>query len=332
MIPFIFGAIEIAAILLFGCVGEILYEKSGHLNLGIPGIMCIGVAGGCFGTYLMMSINPDMPGIFVWLVAIIMSLVFSCALGGIYSLLTITLRCNQNVTGLAISIFGNGFTSFFLNNAILIDENASTLLSKAGSNIFSASLPFASNMGWFGEIFLSHGFLVYLSLFIAIGASIILFRTKVGLNLRAVGEDPATADAVGIPVIKYKYIFNFAGAGIAGLGGISYVMNYMNGIVGANVAATVEGLGWLSVALVIFTLWRPHFSIIGAFVFGLLYIVPTYSSVLFPDIAFTFAAKQFLNIIPYVVTVIVLIVTSIIGKKNVQAPASLGAPYFREDR
>lgn len=331
-IPLLFGTIEVAVIFLFGCVGEIFYEKSGHLNLGIPGIVCVGGAGGVFGTFLMMNLNPDMPGFVVLLFAMLMSVVFSCALGGIYSFLTITFRCNQNVTGLALSIFGNGFTSFVLNQFILPRENASTLLSIAGQKIFCASLPFAKDLGFFGQVFLNHGFLVYFGLIVAILSSILLFRTKIGLNLRAVGEDPATADAVGIPVIKYKYIFNFLGAAIAGFAGTAYIMNYMNGIIGASVSADLEAFGWLSVALVIFTLWRPHLSILGSLIFGFLYIAPSYASVLFPGVTFTFYGKELLNLIPYVVTIVVLIITSIIGKKNVQAPAALGKPYFREDR
>lgn len=321
---FFASAIEFGVIFLFGCVGEILTEKSGHLNLGIPGIMCVGAAGGCFGAKLCLAAeNPS--GVLTVFVAILFAMLFACALGGIYGVLTVSLRCNQNVTGLACTIFGVGFTSFFLNNVVLKGD-ASAKLSRAGLRYFNAGIPGADKLGWFGTVFLDHGILVYLAVVIAILAALLLRYTKTGLKLRAVGEDPAAADAVGIKVNAYKYAFVLIGAAVAGLGGLSYIMGYMNGIVDATVDQTIQGIGWLSIALVIFTMWKPGLAIPGSILFGALYIVSSRIT------GISFEQIQLLNLIPYAVTIVVLIVTSIAGRRETQPPASLGLPYFREDR
>ena len=321
---FLANAIQFGVIFLFGCVGEILTEKSGHLNLGIPGIMCTGAAGGCFGVkiYMMSAANPN--GFVTVLLAILFAMVFAGLLGAVYAFLTVSLRCNQNVTGLAVTIFGVGFTAFFLNTVVLTD-GVSAVLSMAGRDFFNASIT-EDGLGWFGKIFLSHGVMVYLAIVIAVLAAVMLRYTRIGLSLRAVGENPATADAVGIRVTNYKYAFIVIGAAVAGLGGLCYVMDYMGGIVGSTVAETIQGIGWLSIALVIFTLWKPAFAILGSIVFGALYILAmSISGIRFEQI-------QLLNLIPFVVTILVLIVTSIVGNRETQPPASLGLSYFREDR
>lgn len=321
---FLANAIQFGVIFLFGCVGEILTEKSGHLNLGIPGIMCTGAAGGCFGVkiYMMSAANPN--GFVTVLLAILFAMVFAGLLGAVYAFLTVSLRCNQNVTGLAVTIFGVGFTAFFLNTVVLTD-GVSAVLSMAGRDFFNASIA-EDGLGWFGKIFLSHGVMVYLAIVIAVLAAVMLRYTRIGLSLRAVGENPATADAVGIRVTNYKYAFIVIGAAIAGLGGLCYVMDYMGGIVGSTVAETIQGIGWLSIALVIFTVWKPAFAILGSIVFGALYILAmSISGIRFEQI-------QLLNLIPFVVTILVLIVTSIVGNRETQPPASLGLSYFREDR
>ena len=325
MDKFLASAISFGVIFLFGCVGEILTEKSGHLNLGIPGIMCMGAAGGRFRFKLaaLGSANPN--GVLAVIIGILFAMIFAGALGAIYAFLTVSLRSNQNVTGLACTIFGVGFTSFFINNVVMT-EGVSAKLSLAGQNFFNAHIPGAENLGWFGTIFLSHGVLVYLAIVIAVAATVVLRYTKVGLNLRAVGENPATADAVGINVTGYKYSFIVIGAAVAGLGGLCYVMGYMSGIVGSTVDQTIQGIGWLSIALVIFTLWKPALAILGSIVFGMLYILSSHIT------GISFEQMPLLNMVPYIVTILVLIVTSIVGHRETQPPASLGLSYFREDR
>jgi simple sugar transport system permease protein len=325
MISFFIGAIALSTVFLFGCVGEIITEKAGHLNLGIPGIMCVGTAGGCYAVSLYMSSlsNPQNASwILLVLFSILSAALFAALLGGVYGLLTVTLRCNQNITGLAVTIFGNGFAQFFMDTCVLKSDVDRANFEVAGK-VISRGLPFADSLGTFGKIFFSHGILVYLAIIIAILAAWFLKKTRAGLHLRAVGENPATADAAGINVTAYKYGAILTGSGIAGLGGFFYIMDYIKG--SWENAATIEALGWLSVALVIFTLWKPNLSILGSFIFAALYVTAYYLNG-------NSTEKELLKLIPYVMTVVVLIFTSIRGSKNNQAPASLGLSYFREER
>lgn len=313
--------------LLFGSTGEILTEKSGHLNLGIPGIMYVGAISGVAGAFLYEQslasaelLNP----VLAVLIPLLCSLIGSTLMGLIYCFLTVTLRANQNVTGLALTTFGIGVGNFFGGSLIkLVDSDVPSIALSATSNAFKTELPFAHSLGWFGEIFFSYGFLVYVAIIVAIIASFILNKTRVGLHLRAVGENPATADAAGINVTRYKYISTCIGSAIAGLGGLYYVMDYANGVWSNN---GFGDRGWLSIALVIFSVWRPSLSILGSILFGFLYVIPTY----IPNI--TVSDKKLFEMLPYVVTIIVLIITSMRNKKENQPPAALGLPYFREER
>lgn len=320
MTLFFVSAISIATVLLYGCVGEIITEKAGHLNLGIPGIMCMGCAGGCLGVSLYMGGLPspaDASWILLVLVSLLFSMAFAAVLGLIYALLTVTLRCNQNITGLAITIFGNGATNFIMS---FVDR---THFDPAGK-LMSSSLPFAESLGGFGKVVFGHGILVYVSIAAAIICAFVLNKTRVGLHLRAVGENPATADAAGINVILYKYVAILSGSVIAGIGGFYYIMDYIKG--SWENAAAIEAFGWLSIALVIFVLWKPNVGILGAVLFGACYIV----AFVIPNITPT--QREIIKMLPYVVTIVVLILTSIRKRREHQPPASLGLPYFREDR
>lgn len=320
MTPFFVSALSIAAVLLYGCVGEIITEKAGHLNLGIPGIMCMGCAGGCFGVSLYMgglSSPADASWILLVLISLLFSATFAAALGGVYALLTVTFRCNQNITGLAITVFGTGATDFIMS---FVDR---THFDPAGK-LISSSLSFADSLGDFGRVVFGHGVFVYLSIVAAIVCAIVLNKTRVGLHLRAVGESPATADAAGINVILYKYVAILSGSVIAGFGGFYYIMDYIKG--SWENASTIEAFGWLAIALVIFVLWKPNVGILGAVLFGACYIV----AFVVPNITST--QREIIKMLPYAVTIVVLILTSIRKKREHQPPASLGLPYFREDR
>lgn len=313
-------AISMGTIFLFGCIGEILTEKAGNLNLGIPGIMCIGALGGSFGVSLYASGYTDpekMSGFLLVLISIFFAMLFAGAAGAIYAFLTVTMKANQNVTGLAMTTFGVGFMKFFAKR---INMEMFVPSSRYFKNLF----PFSSKLGIFGEIFLSHGILVYLSIVLAILAAVMLNKTRIGLYLRAVGENPATADAVGIDVSKYKYAFIILGSAISGLGGLYYVMDRTSGTTLAE--AAIDSFGWLAVALVIATMWKPVLAIFGSIIFGGLSIlameIPTLS----------FSQLKIFDMFPYIITVVVLILTSIFGSKESQPPASLGVNYYREDR
>ncbi len=321
-------AILLGVPLLYGSTGEILTEKSGHLNLGIPGIMYAGGIGGVIGGFLYenacgndaANMNPFL-SIFIPLFC---SLLLSSLMGLIYSFLTVTLRANQNVTGLALTTFGVGLGNFFGGSLTKLtnSEITSVTLSKT-SAYFTVRLPFADDLGWFGEIFLSHTFLTYASIIIALLAAFVLNRTRVGLNLRAVGENPATADAAGINVTRYKYVATIVGSAVAGLGGLQYVMDYASGIWSND---AFGDRGWLAIALVIFALWKPRMAIFGSFLFGALCNIHNYIDGLGVE------AQELFKMTPYLVTILVLIVTSMLKKREHQPPEGLGLPYFREDR
>lgn len=315
MLAFLVSAIRLGMTLLFGSTGETITEKSGHLNLGIPGVMCVGASCGCFAEYLYLTaagenVNP----VLAVLLPTLATIAGGALMGLIFSFLTVTLRANQNVTGLALTTLGVGISDYMIDKTGLIYVR--------GAVYFKASLPFADELGSFGEIFLSHGVLVYLAIAIAVITSFVLNRTRVGLHLRAVGENPATADAAGINVSLYRYVATCVGCGIAGLGGLSFVMDYLNG----NWEYVIDDIGWLAIALVIFTVWKPNLAIFGSIIFGALYIASSYI------VGVSFAGKELFKMLPYVVTIVVLIFTSMRSRKKNQPPESLGLSYFREER
>ena len=314
--------------LLFGSTGEILTEKSGNLNLGIPGIMYVGGISGVIGSFFYEQAVPaaEMNAFLAIMIPMLCSLLGSLLMGLLYCFLTVTLRANQNVTGLAMTTFGVGVGNFF--GGSLIKLTGSEVPSIALSNtslFFKTTLPGANSTGWFGQLFLSYGFLAYLAIFIALGASYFLNHTRPGLHLRAVGESAATADAAGINVTKYKYMATCIGSMIAGLGGLYYVMDYANGVWSNN---AFGDRGWLAIALVIFTIWRPNVSILASILFGGLYIINIY----LPTPGGQMAVKELYKMLPYVITLLVLIVVSLRKKREDQPPAFLGLSYFREER
>ena len=309
--------------LLYGSTGEILTEKSGNLNLGIPGIMYVGAISGVIGGFAYQSSVTEVVPWIAIVIPLVSSLIGSLIASLIYAFLTITLRANQNVTGLALTTFGVGLGNFFGGSLIKITKSDTPFLALSKiSAAYRTTLPFADDLGWFGQIFLSYGFMVYLAVVIALIVSFVLKRTRVGLQLRAVGESPATADAAGVNVNRYKYFATCIGGMIAGLGGLYYIMDYSMGI-WANDA--FGDRGWLAIAIVIFAIWRPTISILGSYLFGGLYI-------LFNYVAVSMNLLPLMQMLPYVVTIIVLIIVSMRKKRENQPPESLGLNYFREER
>ena len=311
---FLIDSLAFGAVFMYGSTGEILTEKAGHLNLGIPGIMCMGGAGGCL--VLNMIGKSALPPVLIVILGILGAIAFSVLAGLIYSFLTVSLRANQNVTGLTLTTFGVGLSK--------------VIMTKLNTVVYLVSTrdyyrwPFAGRQ----DSLQLWGVLFFLAIIISLASSWVLFRTRTGLQLRAVGENPATADAVGIDVTKYKYVATCIGSGIAGLGGFYYIIDYM---ASQEAYLSVEAWGWLSIALVIFALWRPHLTILGSTIFGILFSLGSFitnSS----WIKVTMATIPLLKMLPYVVTILVLIVTSIRNKKENQPPASLGMSYFREER
>ena len=323
LIALIQQSLRLSSTLLLGATGEIITEKSGNLNLGTPGIMAGGAISGIVGAYYytgaVETVNPLLGVLITLLCGLIGSLVVTL----IYCFLTITLKTNQNVTGLALTTFGVGISNFIgsLINSIMGGTGIAAFpeIGKA----YRASLPFAENLGWFGDIFLSYGFMTYLAIIIALVVAFVITKTRIGLNLRAVGENPATADAAGINVDKYKYVATCLGGMISGLGGLCYVMDFAAANWQNNI---LDQFGWLAVALVIFAVWRPNIAIIGSIIFGALYVIGPFL------LGLSNKDQELIKILPYLVTIIVLVIISIRDKKENQPPASLGLSYFREER
>ena len=323
IIIFLQKAIAQGIALLYGANGEILTEKSGNLNLGVPGMMYMGGIAGLMGAFFYEQ-AAEVPIPLVGMLIATVCALLCAALGGlIYSVLTISLRANQNVTGLALTTFGVGFGNFFGGSLSKLAGGVGSISTDVTASAFRAKIPFLSTIPVVGDLFFSYGFLTYFSIALTIFLSWFLYRTRKGLNLRSVGESAATADAAGVNVTLYKYLSTVIGGAISGLGGLYFVMEYTGG------TWTNNGFGdrgWLAIALVIFARWKPLNAIWGSLLFGGLYILYLYIPGLGRELQEIFKA------LPYVVTIVVLVFTSLRKKREDQPPASLGLPYFREER
>ncbi len=326
LVTFIPRAVVQGIPLLYGSTGEIITEKSGNLNLGIPGVMYVGAVSGVIGAFFHEKIaaarGADLNPFLAVIIPLLSSLLGSLLMSLIYSFLTITLRANQNVTGLALTTFGVGVGNFFGGSLATLYGEGGALSLKKTSDVFKATLPL-SGWGNIGKVFFSYGFLAYLAIAVAIVVTVVFKHTRVGLNLRAVGENPATADAAGINVTRYKYLATCLGGMIAGLGGLYFIMDYTCGIWSNG---GFGDRGWLAIALVIFAIWNPDIGIAGSVLFGGLYVVYLF----IPGLSRN--SQELFKMLPYVVTLLVLIITSLRKKRENQPPQSLGLPYFREER
>ena len=335
------SAIVFGTVIMFGALGEIITEKSGNLNLGVPGIMYFGGIAGLTSTFMyenVYCVNAGIePNAALCVIMCLVASFLASALGGlIYSFLTISLRTNQNVTGLTLTILGSGVGNFFggsLNKLAGGVGQVSVAVTSQAFRNYSFSLVnfFDGFTGSFrlGTLLFSYGFLTYVAIILAVAIWFFLTKTRTGLSLRAIGENTATADAAGINVTKYKYLATCIGAGICGIGGLYYVLDYNQGIWATT--GQIEALGWLAVALVIFTTWKPLNAIWGAYLFGMLYWLYQFLPSLL-GITMASHITDLVQMLPYVVTIIVLIVVSMRKKKENQPPAHLGLAYFREER
>ena len=319
------SAIVYGTILLYGAMGEILTEKSGNLNLGVPGIMSLGALGGfvtsrAYEVLYCGAAGTDPIPLVCILVALLGALLFAGLGGLIYAFITITLRANQNVTGLTLTIFGCGFANFFGSNILQKHGGVGSLSLAETSRAFRAVLPGLESV----KVLSALGFLVYFSLILAFAMQWFLNKTRAGLNLRAVGENPATADAAGIHVMRNKYLATCIGAAISGLGGLYYFVDYAKAAWTTD--GTLEALGWLAVALVIFATWKPVRTIWASYLFGALSWLYFYIGGL------NRSSQEIFKMLPYAVTIVVLVFVSLRRSKESQPPASLGLSYFREDR
>ena len=310
--------------LLYGTVGEIVVEKSGSLNLGVEGIMAVGAI---FGYICGCYANSLGVGILVAFLA-------GALCGLLFAALTVSLQANQNITGLTLTTFGLG-VYFFVGNGLKAKGWPVMNEYESIKNGFAdVSIPLLSDLPLVGRGLFDHNVLVYLAVVVAFAMWWYLNRTTPGLRLRAVGENPGAADSVGINVKRCKYLHIMLGCGIMGIGGYYMGLNMSGSF---NSSCWINGYGWIAVALVIFANWNPAMAILGTVVFGFfntLRVSGTSLAAAFPGALGWMAdiPTQLYQALPFVITAIVLVVTSMQDKKGSGQPASLGLNYFREER
>ncbi|MBQ3155084.1 MAG: ABC transporter permease [Clostridia bacterium] len=319
-------AIRFAAFIMLASLGELLIEKSGSLNLGTPGTMCVGAAAGFISVFYYCNSTEDPNAAIIILLALGVSFVAATFMGVLFGFFTISLRINQNVVGLVMTMFGCGLAEFL--SVYFIKSESGNVRCQEAYDVLTAKIPFLSDkLGYVSDILFSYGFMVYATIALIVGMMIFLYRTRAGLNLRAVGENPGTADAAGINVTGYKYAAACVGSGLIGMAGIFCVMEFKSGAWATADVPAIEAFGWLAVALVIFALWKPINLLWGAVVFGVCYWAESY----LPQMGIVIST-DIVQMLPYVITILVLIVVNLRKNKENQGPASLGLPYFREER
>ena len=315
LIKFLVAAVGAGTPLLFGTIGEILTEKTGHLNLGVEGMMSIGACIGFMAGYYTDN----------FLIAILAGAAAGALGALIYAFLTVTFMVNQNVTGLTLTIFGIGFANF-IGIFVLSKSPEGTLKlpEKITTVMRGGNIPVLSKLPVVGELLFSYSPFVYIGIAIAVACAWYLNHTKAGLNLKAVGENPGAADAAGIKVTIVKYANIILGGAICGIGGV-YCSMIING--GVWISDNVGGLGWIAVALVIFANWQPAYAIWGSFIFGALRVLKYY----IPQSVLPFPIA-FYDMLPFLITALVLVISSMRKSGRINLPAALGLNYFREER
>ena len=308
------SAISYGTPLLFAALGELLAERSGVLNLGVEGMMLIGAVSGFWAVQTVGG-----PGWVVLLAAVVVAALAAAATSLIHAVLTISLRASQIVSGLALTIFAgaSGLSSYI--------GHVASLGGKPARHEFDAiNVLGLQDTPVIGPILFHQNALTYVSWVLVVLTLLYLYRTRPGLHLRAVGESPATADAMGVNVTAYRYVHVMIGGALAGIGGAFFSLAITPGWLDG----MTSGAGWIAIALVIFAFWRPELALAGAYLFGA-----------FSSLAFTLQARQVhlppevFASLPYLMTVIVLVLVSTgWARQRLGAPASLGVPYVREER
>ena len=312
---FLYAAILAGVPLLFGTLGEILTEKAGNVNLGVEGMMYMGAVFGFMGAYYLDSAIATL------------LFAFLGGLGGalVYAFLTVTLKANQNVAGLTLTIFGTGLANLLGTNMINGSGSGAAMVSDAMKAFFRPmDMGALTAIPYLGKLLFNHSLFTYLGIVLAIAAGWYLNHTAQGLNLRAVGENPAAADAAGVNVSMYKYVHILLGGGICGLG-CAYIALVTCG--GNWTYNCVGGLGWIAVALVIFAAWSPYKALLGSLVFGALSVLKLYIPTSVINIP-----SAFFSMLPFLVTCVILVISSIRMRRENQQLHACGVNYVREER
>lgn len=308
MIEFLAACVVAGTPLIFATVGGLVTEKTGNMNLGVEGMMLMGAVMGFY-----TGLNTASP-----LLALLAAALAGAGGALIYAFVTVTLKANQVVTGLTLTIFGTGFAQF-VGEPLL----GSMAPSEITSFFSKVTVPVLGQIPGLGPIFFQQDVFVYLAYLICGITAVYLYKTRMGMNLKAVGENTAAADASGINITLYKYVHILLGGALCGLGG-AYLSLVRIPIWQENV---VNGRGWIAVALIIFVAWNPIKGFFGGVLFGGLSIVGLKLQ------AMGFGISQYLvDMIPYVATILIVILSTHKRKKESQPPGDLGNNYFREER
>jgi len=313
--PFLQTALRMGSPILIATLGGIICEKAGHLNLGVEGMMLMGAI-----TAFMTAYNTN--NIFLTLFAAGMAGLVGAL---IYAFITVTLRANHTVTGLVLSIFGAGYATYIGSTSAVGKSIADK--TNVVNAIQDIEIPYLSDIPFIGPVIFGQSIYFYVGIAVAVIMYLYLKKTKAGLNLRMVGENPGAADASGINVALYKYIHILAGGFLCGIAGSFYSIK----LVRTWTSGPTAGDGWIAVALIIFATWNPLKAIFGSFFFcvfkGLQFKI---QNVALPVIGTI--KPQYLEMLPYIMTVVVLVFIAVKKKRENQPPNALGAPYFREER
>jgi len=300
------AAIRSGTPLLFATLGEIITERSGILNLGLEGLMLIGAIFGFIAAYTLQNVY----------LAFILAMVAGALFSLIHAFVTISLRANQTVSGLALTMLGTGVSGMIGRNYI----------GQVAPKFSKIDLPLLSKIPLIGKVFFSHDVLVYVSYILVAVTSYFLFKTRLGMNLRAVGEEPAAADSAGINVFLTRYLATIMGGALTAAGGAYLSLAYTSMWI-ENMSA---GRGWIAIALVIFSMWEPYKAMIGSYLFGGIMALQLHLQAE----GKINISSNLLMMLPYLTTLIVMIVFSFNEKfrKRVGAPSALGIPYSREEK
>ena len=325
IISFLYYAVRMGTPLLFATTGEVITERAGNLNLGVEGMMAVGaICGYCLGCFTNSLI-----------IALLAAFVSAALCAGIYAVLTVTFQTNQTVTGLALTIFGNGVYLFI--GRMLTKSGSFPRLSDAEHLqriVADNGIPLLRDIPYLGRLLFSYNIFVYLGIIVAVVCWLYILKTKKGLKVRAVGENPGAADASGVNVNREKYLNIIIGGGICGLGGC-YMAFVTNG--GSWNETWINGMGWIAVALVIFAHWNPLKALFGSFFFGMFNVLMAWKGNLadaFPTVLgwLSMIPNEFYQLLPFLITALVLAIESARKKKNSAESAYLSQNYYREER
>lgn len=303
------AGIRTGTVLLFATVGEIFAERAGVLNLGVEGMMLMGAMAGYGAAWMTGNL---------WL-----GLAAALVVGGIFALLhaftTISLRADQVVSGLALTFLGAGMSAVL--GAPLVEVRDVPRLTVY-------AVPYLSQIPWVGRVLFQQNVIVYLGYLLVPLAWFFIYRTRPGMELRAIGEYPAAADVLGVNVYKQRYMYVILGGALAGLAGASMTLAVSPGWLDGKTA----GYGWIAVGMVIFAGWDPFKAMIGAYLFGAISRLPLDLQ----NVAFFLSNPQygyFLKMLPYLFVILVLAFGARQAmRRRLGAPAALGVPYQREER